>query len=86
MPKRIGEGEIEAIGEAPRRHDRASDYEPTEPTAEELKRAGVTLVGSDPALIYLKCDNCGNQWATTRPDRTESGFAYWICPNALDAE
>jgi hypothetical protein len=80
------EEEITTIGDAPPKHERVNDYEPKEPTAEELKLAGVTLVGLDPALIYLKCDRCGDQWATTRPDRTKTKYPYWICQNVVGAE
>jgi hypothetical protein len=73
------------IGGGPPKHDRVSDYEPAEPNAEELKRASVTLIGFDPSLIYLKCDACGNQWATMRPDQAETKNPYWICTNARAA-
>jgi hypothetical protein len=74
--------EIREIGAGSPKHDPANKYEPTEPTEEELKRAGVTLVGFDNALIYLKCDACDDQWATQRPDRRGANtVAYWVCPN-----
>jgi hypothetical protein len=82
MPKGIGKGEIEAIGDAAPKHDRVNDYEPKAPTAEELKLAGVTLLAEDPSLVYLQCDHCEMQWAGPK----KAAPASWICPNVSGAE
>jgi hypothetical protein len=74
---------LELIGDAPAKHEPVNDYEPKEPTAEELKLAGVTLLHTDSALIYLRCDQCGNQWATTYDNWPVSA---WSCPNARSSE
>lgn len=78
----IGEDDIRPIGDAPPKHDPVSDHEPTEPTADELKRAGVTLLNADSALVYLRCDHCGMQWAAPKM----AAPASWICPNTRDSE
>jgi hypothetical protein len=62
----------------PKTHDRPNDYEPKEPTAEELKRAGVTLIGVDSSLVYMRCDVCEQSWAAPLSP------IYYVCPNARD--
>jgi hypothetical protein len=78
--------DIERIGtDTKAKHDPVNDYEPKEPTAEELKLAGVTLVGADDTgLLYLTCDRCGESYFPVI-DRKAPFPGYWICPNATNA-
>jgi hypothetical protein len=75
--------ELELVGAVPPKHEPVNDYEPKEPSVEELKLARVTLLHIDSALIYLRCDQCGSQWAT--PYRGWPHVA-WSCPNARSPE
>jgi hypothetical protein len=57
------DSDIEVIetGAKPK-HAPVNNYEPKEPTAEELKLSGVTLVGDDGSMLYLTCDHCGEAY------------------------
>jgi hypothetical protein len=84
--KFMQDSDIEVIetGAKPK-HAPVNNYEPKEPTAEELKLAGVTLVGDDDTgQLYLTCDRCGETYFPViyRPAPSPG---YWICPNATNA-
>lgn len=67
---------MEGIGEP---HEPFSDYEPKEPTAEELKLAGVTILDESGSMLWLKCDVCNWIWGVGSPKTTR----YWVCPQDL---
>lgn len=77
---------IEVIGELPAKHERVNDYEPKEPTADELKLAGVTLNGANDTSVALTCDHCGQWWAPLWARGQKPPDGYWICPNARKVE
>ena len=78
--------------EAPAKHEPFSDYKPKDITAEELKLAGVTILGEQDSMLILQCDICGSIWHIGDwPDCKECLKEpppshiqpYWQCINTL---
>ena len=51
-------------------------------TKKELKKAGVTRLGSDGPMV-LRCDSCKHEWSPGVPD-TVLTRGYWYCPNGCN--
>ena len=80
--------DIEIIGSEP--HEPFSNHIPAEPSAEELKLAGVTIVGEENSMLGLRCDVCSRIWCVVNWPECKERLKepsyikpYWQCVSAL---